>query len=230
MRQGASALSHFRPQLCLHLNFVVALSCTRRHGEAGSWEVHDSAEMKEKQTWQKNNELALLVQLIQAFEPYSLFLISPTSHYKVMKNSYHLLCWTQALRSEGEKLTTVQSELADCTDTPSFLARSPSSLWKRPHNWCLNMSCFFVFFFNGKGMHPRCLSKTWQLFIVNRVAGGSTKKVCLFWTNRDKRSLFTHRYDGCYNWEFPVCMIMNHTSENQNILHVDHVYEYAYVF
>lgn len=89
---------------------------------------------------------------------------------------------------------------------------------------------FCFFFFNGKGMHPRCLSKTWQLFIVNRVAGGSTKKVCLFWTNRDKRSLFTRRYDGCYHWEFPVCMIVNRTSANQNTLHVDHVYECAYVF
>lgn len=58
---------------------------------------------------------------------------------------------------------------------------------------------FFLFFFNGKGTHPRCLSKTWQLYIVNRVAGGSTKKAwCLFWTNRDKRSLFTHRYDRCF--------------------------------
>lgn len=69
--QGASALSHFRPQPCLHLNFVVTLSCMRRFREVG--EVHDSAEMKEKQTWQKNNELALLVQLIWAFELYSPF-------------------------------------------------------------------------------------------------------------------------------------------------------------
>lgn len=35
---------------------------------------------------------------------------------------------------------------------------------------------FPSFYFNGEGMNPRCLSKTWQLFTVKRAAGGCKKK------------------------------------------------------
>lgn len=91
--------------------------------EEGAWVC---AEMKEKQTRPSSSELALLARLLQTFSDG--FLISSRSHYKVMKNSYQRLWWTRALRTAGEKLTTVQSELADCSDTPSFLARSPLSL------------------------------------------------------------------------------------------------------
>lgn len=80
--QGASALSHFRSKLCLCLNFAIMLSWMRwgPYKEAG-WLCRDERET--------NNELVLLVQLIQT----TLYLISSTSHYKVMKDSYHLLWW-----------------------------------------------------------------------------------------------------------------------------------------
>lgn len=51
------------------------------------------------------------------------------------------------------------------------------------------------------------------------------KKARLFWTNRDKWSLFTRTYDGRCDWKFSVCMVISHRLENK-YMHVDEVYEY----
>lgn len=81
-------------------------------------------------------------------------------------------------------------------------------------------------------MNPRCLSKTWQLFTVNRVAGGCKKRkkkerkrkhVCFEQTETSGvclRADMTGR-----DWKFSVCTIISHRLENE-YMHVDELYEY----
>lgn len=50
----------------------------------------------------------------------------------------------------------------------------------------------YDFFFNGKGMDPRCLSKTRQLHIVSLVAGGGTEDGIVFVLNKERQQEFVY--------------------------------------
>lgn len=102
------------------------------------------------------------------------------------------------------------------------------------------MRLFFCFsFLQWQGHESKMFIKNMAAFHShNRVAGGCKRKkemqrkktkACLFWTNRDKRSLFTRRYDGCYIWKCSVCMIIGHRLENECI-GVDEIYEFDVFF
>lgn len=83
--------------------------------------------------------------------------------------------------------------------------------WLRAHWVYKNVhiidASIWGFFFNGKHTHPRCLSKTWQLHTEEEAL---RKAWCLFWTNRDKRSLFTRTYNGYFSQQLSVCINVCH--------------------